>query len=95
MPPSKLQKLKPEAIRAWHHVLLDTGLSARTVGHAHRLLRIVLGYAVKSGTLTRNVAAVERPPAVEIHPPSRSQPSLSRWTVTACIPSCRSPLPLA
>jgi len=61
----KLQKLKPEAIRAWHHTLLDTGLSARTVGRAHRLLRIVLGYAVKSGTLTRNVAAVERPPAVE------------------------------
>jgi len=61
----KLQKLKPETIRQWHTTLLSAGLSARTVGHAHRLLRLVLGYAVKSGTLARNVAAIERPPSVE------------------------------
>ena len=39
----KLQKLKPETIRQWHTTLLSAGLSARTVGHAHRLLRLVLG----------------------------------------------------
>jgi Phage integrase, N-terminal SAM-like domain len=61
----KLQKLKPKAVRQWHKTLLEGGLSARTVGHAHRLLRLVLGYAVRTGTLTSNVAAVERPPAVE------------------------------
>jgi integrase len=61
----KLQKFKPETLRQWHGALLGTGLSARTVGHAHRLLRLVLAYAVKSGTLDRNVAAIERPPAVE------------------------------
>jgi integrase len=61
---NKLQKLKPEAVRQWHSVLLGEGLSARTVGHAHRLLRLVLGYAVKNGTLTRNAAAVHAPPKV-------------------------------
>jgi integrase len=61
----KLQKLKPEAVRAWHRTLLDSGLTARTTTHAHKLLRLVLGYAVRSGTLTRNVAAIESPPKVE------------------------------
>ena len=40
-------------------------LSARTVGHAHRLLRLVLQCAVKNGTLSRNVAGVHEPPPVE------------------------------
>jgi integrase len=62
---TKLQKLKPEAIRAWHSTLLQGGLSARTAGHAHRLLRLVLGCAVRNGTLARNVAALEAPPKVE------------------------------
>jgi hypothetical protein len=53
-----------------------------TLLDAHRLLRLVLGYAVKSGTLSRNVAAVESPPAVEerelrYYPLSRSRPCLS------------------
>jgi integrase len=61
---TKLQKLRPEAMRQWHSALLNPGLSARTVGHAHRLLRLVVGYAVKNGTLTRNAAAVHAPPRV-------------------------------
>jgi len=62
---AKLQKLKPEHIQAWHKSLLDAGLAPRTIGHAHRLLSKVLNVAVKNGTLTRNVASVHRPPAVE------------------------------
>jgi integrase len=62
---TKLQKLRPEAIRQWHNILLGQGLKARTVGHAHRLLRLVLGYAVKNGTLARNVVPVHAPPKVE------------------------------
>src|SRR5262245_25917925 len=61
----KLQKLKPETLRQWHSALLDSGLSARTVAHAHRLLRLIFRYAVKSGTLSRNIAAVEAAPKVE------------------------------
>jgi integrase len=63
--PLKLQKLKPEAVWQWHSILLTTGLSARTVGQAHRLLRLVLASAVRSGTLTHNVATAQKPPKVE------------------------------
>jgi integrase len=62
---AKLQKLKPEHVQAWHRTLLDSGLSPRTIGHAHRLLSKVLNVAVKNGTLTRNVASVHRPPSAE------------------------------
>ena len=61
----KLQKLRPEHIDQWHATLLKTGLAARTVGHAHRLLGLVLKRAVENGTIARNVAAIRKPPAVE------------------------------
>ena len=61
----KLQKLRPEHIEQWHAALLATGLSARTVGHAHRVLSAALKRAVENGTLARNVCAIRRPPAVE------------------------------
>ena len=56
---------KPEHVEQWHGTLLGQGLSARTVGHAHRLLARVLAYAVENGTLARNVAAIRKPPKVE------------------------------
>ena len=61
----KLQQLKPEHVQQWHGALIGIGLAPRTIGHAHRLLRLVLACAVKNGTLTRNVATVHRPPKVE------------------------------
>src|SRR5262249_39554661 len=60
-----LQKLLPEHVREWHGKLIETGISARTIGHAHRLLRLVLECAVKEGKLRRNVAGVHRPPKAE------------------------------
>jgi integrase len=62
---TKLQKLTPEHVQTWHGTLIAGGLSPRTVGHAHRVLRLVLQCAVKNGTLARNVAAVHAPPKVE------------------------------
>jgi integrase len=59
------QKLKPEDLTAWHAKLLDGGISARTVKHAHRVLSGCLRRAVENGTLIRNVAAIRKPPAVE------------------------------
>jgi integrase len=61
----KIQRLTVEGIRAWHASLSDTKLSARTIGHAHRLLRTVLGQAVRAGTLGRNVASLQAPPKAE------------------------------
>ena len=62
---TKLQRLKPEHMQQWHGTLLTGGLSARTVGHAHRVLRLVLQCAAKNGTVARNVATIHAPPKVE------------------------------
>ena len=67
-----LQKLRPAHIQEWHEKLLKSGgsggraLSARTVGHAHRVLHRALERAMKIEVVGRNVATVVRPPKVEI-----------------------------
>ena len=61
----KLQRLTPERLEQWHSKLIESGLSARTVGHAHRVLSRVLRRAVENGTLARNVGAIRKPPKVE------------------------------
>jgi integrase len=66
-----LQKLRPAQIGEWHLALLKAGgargrpLSARTVGHAHRVLHRALERAMGLEIISRNVAHVIRPPAVE------------------------------
>ena len=60
-----LQKLRPEHLQRWHKELIESGLAARTVTNAHKLLHRVLADAVKNGTLARNVAEIRRPPKVE------------------------------
>jgi integrase len=66
-----LQKLKPAHVQQWHTTLLRQGgrkgrpLSARTVGHAHRVLHRSLQRAVEGETLSRNVASAVRPPKIE------------------------------
>ena len=67
----QLQRLKPKAVQDWHNTLKKSGgkggrpLSARTVGHAHRVLHRGLQRAVNSEVLARNVASVISPPKVE------------------------------
>jgi integrase len=66
-----LQKLKPAHVQQWHNTILKAGgekgrpLSARTVGHAHRVLHRALQRAVESEALSRNVASAVRPPKIE------------------------------
>jgi integrase len=66
-----LQRLKPKRVQDWHNTLTKCGgkgarpLSARTVGHAHRVLHRALQRAVESEVLVRNVASVISPPKVE------------------------------
>jgi integrase len=66
-----LQKLRPAHIQEWHSVLLQRGgkdgapLSARTVGHAHRVLHAALARAAVAETVARNVASTIKPPKVE------------------------------
>jgi integrase len=65
-----LQKLRPSAIQEWHGTILKAGgkggkpLTARTVGHAHRVLHRALERAVETETLSRNVASAISPPKV-------------------------------
>jgi integrase len=66
-----LQKLRPVQVHDWHETLLKAGgkggrpLSARTVGHAHRVLRRGLERALRLGIVGRNVPAALKPPKVE------------------------------
>jgi integrase len=41
------------------------GLSSRTIGHVHRLMRRVMGHAVKWGAITSNPVAAAEPPRVQ------------------------------
>jgi integrase len=71
-----LTKLKPAQISAAYAVALaggrkdgkDGGLSPRSVGHMHRVLKQALGQAVKWQDLTRNPADAVEPPMVEWKP---------------------------
>jgi len=66
-----LQKLRPAQVCDWHGLLLKRGgkdgrpLSARTVGHAHRVLRRGLERALRLEIVSRNVAAAFHPPKAE------------------------------
>jgi integrase len=72
-----LQRLTTRDIEAWHCVLMTTGrrgrngrpdgeggLSARTIGHAHRILSKALREAMRHDLLVKNVCTIQRAPKV-------------------------------
>ena len=67
----KLAKLTPHIIQRWQNAKLASHLSARTVLHAHSVLRTALNRAVKLSHIPRNPVTLIDPPkvvAVEITP---------------------------
>jgi integrase len=66
----QIQKLRPVHLQELYAKLLRSGgidggpLSARTVGHSHRLIRRILGHAVTWGMMANNPAAAVSPPRV-------------------------------
>jgi len=66
----RVQKLRPVHLNELYAKLMREGgkggktLSARTVGHAHRLLHRVLGHAASWGIVAQNAATVVNPPKV-------------------------------
>jgi integrase len=58
----KLKDLRPDQLCALYGDRLDAGLSARTAGHAHTLLKQALKQAVADGLIPRNPADAVRPP---------------------------------
>jgi integrase len=66
-----LQKLRPLDIEEWHTTLRNSGrlrgkgnLSARSIGHAHRVLGKALADAARNELVSRNVARLKSPPKV-------------------------------
>jgi integrase len=59
-----LQRLARLDIEGWHTALRISGLAARTVGHAHRVLSKALGDAERDGAVTKNVCKLQRVPRV-------------------------------
>jgi integrase len=65
-----LQKLRASHVATWHATLLKSGgkeghaLSARTVGHAHRVLHKALEDACRREVIGRNPVAIVSPPRV-------------------------------
>jgi len=57
-----LAHVQPQHIQRCYGVLLETGLSGRTVLHIHRVLSQALNYAVRQGLLVRNPAEFADPP---------------------------------
>lgn len=67
-----IQKLTANDIERWHSTLRTSGrvrgkgdLSARTIGHAHKVLSKALRNAIRFDVITKNVATLESPPKVE------------------------------
>ncbi len=60
----QLQKLRPANIAAWLQALAKTRISARSIRHAHGVLRTALAHATAIEVLDRNVAAAIRAPKV-------------------------------
>jgi integrase len=60
-----LQKLRPAQILTWHASLSATGLAARTIGHAHRVLHRGMARATSLEIVPRNVAHAVPPPKIE------------------------------
>jgi integrase len=66
-----LQRLRPFDLEQWHSTLKErgrkngkAGLSARTIAHAHRVLRKALNEAARNDLIFRNVAAIQGPPSI-------------------------------
>jgi integrase len=60
-----LQKLSRLDLEGWHAALRNAGLSARTIGQAHRMLGKALRDAERDGLVMRNVAKLQRVPKVK------------------------------
>jgi integrase len=60
-----LQRLRPVDIEAWHTTLQASGLMARTIGAAHRVLSKAFDDAVRHEMLVKNVAKTQPTPKVD------------------------------
>ena len=69
-----VQNLTSGQIQAIYSGMLERGLSHTTILHVHRVLKEILGYAVKWGVIVKN-------PADAATPPKREKKQLPMWDV--------------
>lgn len=62
-----LHKLQPVHLAELYAELLAKGLGPRTIGHVHRVLHKALTVAVGWSLVSRNPAAIAKPPRVQAH----------------------------
>jgi integrase len=61
-----VQKLTRLDVEGWHTILRNAGLTARTIGHAHRVLGKALRDAEKDSLVTKNVCRIQSAPKVAV-----------------------------
>lgn len=64
----RLNRLEPEHLERLYQQLIAGGAKPGTAHQVHRTVRTALGEALRRGHVTRNVAAVARPPRVQVEP---------------------------
>ena len=63
-----LSKLQPQDVRDFMRAKANGGLSTKTIRHLRATLRAALNVALHDGLITRNVAALAKPPRLQKHP---------------------------
>lgn len=65
----RLDRLEPEQLERMYRSLIDSGARPATAHQVHRTLRTAIGEAVRRGHVSRNAAAIAKPPRVQVEPP--------------------------
>ena len=86
-----LQKLRPADIDAWLQALRGSGLSVRSVRHAHGVLRTALAHAAAVELVGRNVCRIIQPPKLERQEMEILTAVEISDTLRRLVPSTRSP----
>lgn len=60
----RLDRLQPEHLERLYSKMMRAGSKPATAHQAHRTIRTALGEAVRRGHITRNVAAIAKPPSL-------------------------------
>ncbi|MGO4956836.1 tyrosine-type recombinase/integrase [Luteococcus sp. Sow4_B9] len=95
----KLDRLQPEHLERLYRKMIDNGAKPATAHQVHRTMRTALGEAVRRGHVSRNVAALARPPRIEPEPveplsleevqqllaAAETEPNGARWAVALAL----------
>lgn len=64
----RLDRLEPEQLERLYRDMIDDGARPATAHQVHRTVRTALGEAQRRGHVSRNVAALAKPPRVQVEP---------------------------